>query len=96
MFWDKFLDEKKSTALHARRPALIVLTLMVLMQIGGINAVLFYLKDIFLKADTGYSPGLQTVIVSIFQVSSTFSSDEISLPKGEMCDEIRCCVYDLG
>ena len=62
-------DEKKSTELHARRPALIVLTLMVLMQIGGINAVLFYLKDIFLKADTGYSPGLQTVIVSIFQVS---------------------------
>ena len=46
-----------------------MLTLMVLMQIGGINAVLFYLKDIFLKADTGYSPGLQTVIVTIFQVS---------------------------
>ena len=52
-----------------RRPALIVLSLMVLMQIGGINAVLFYLTDIFLKADTGYSTELQTIIVSIFQVT---------------------------
>ena len=61
-----------------------MLALMVLMQIGGINAVLFYLKDIFLKADTGYSPGLQTVIVSIFQVSSS------TVQMRSHCQRVKC------
>lgn len=53
-----------------RKPALIVLTLMVLVRAGGITAALFYLTDVFQKADTGYSSELQAIIVSIFQVGS--------------------------
>ena len=40
-------------------------------QFSGINAVLFYLTDIFKKADTGLSEGLSATIVTLVQVIAT-------------------------
>lgn len=51
-----------------RKPTLIMLALMVFRQTTGINAVLFYLTDVFDKANTGYSSELQTIIISVVQV----------------------------
>ena len=51
-----------------RKPTLIMLALMIFRQTTGINAVLFYLTDIFIRADTGFSSELQALIVSIVQV----------------------------
>ncbi len=50
------------------KPTVIMLTLMVFRQTTGINAVLFYLTDIFIKADTGFSSELQAMIVALTQV----------------------------
>ena len=47
---------------------LIMLTLMFFQQFSGINAVLFYLTDIFIKAGTDIDPGLSATIVALVQV----------------------------
>ena len=51
------------------KPTLIMLILMVCRQMTGINEVMFYLNDIFIKAQTGFSSELQSTIVSAVAVS---------------------------
>lgn len=55
----------------------ISLGLMFFQQMSGINAVIFYTKDIFEAADTGIDSGLATIIVGIMQVISVFVSSII-------------------
>lgn len=52
----------------------ISLGLMFFQQMSGINAVIFYTKDIFEAADTGIDSGLATIIVGVMQVISVFVS----------------------
>ena len=51
------------------RPNLIMFVLMACRQMTGVNYVTFYLNDIFIKADTGFSSELQSTIVSAVAVS---------------------------
>ena len=53
-------------------PTIVSLMLMVIQQLSGVNAVMFYLADIFLKAETSISPELQATLVALCQV--TFNS----------------------
>lgn len=55
----------------------ISLGLMFFQQMSGINAVIFYTKDIFDAADTGIDSGVATIIVGIMQVISVFISSII-------------------
>lgn len=55
----------------------ISLSLMFFQQMSGINAVIFYTKDIFDAAQTGLDSGLATIIVGIMQVISVFVSSLI-------------------
>lgn len=55
----------------------ISLGLMFFQQMSGINAVIFYTKDIFDAADTGIDSGVATIIVGIMQVISVFVSSII-------------------
>ena len=50
-------------------PTSVSIMLMMIQQWSGVNAVNFYLGDIFLKAGTGISPGLQATLVSLCQVT---------------------------
>ena len=51
------------------RPTLIMFALMMFRQMTGANYVTFYLNDIFIKANTGFSSELQSTIVSAVAVS---------------------------
>ena len=51
------------------KPTLIMFALMICRQMTGANYVTFYLNDIFIKADTGFSSELQSTIVSAVAVS---------------------------
>ena len=42
-----------------RKPTIIMLVLMAIQQLGGVNAILFYLNDIFISAGTDLDDGLQ-------------------------------------
>ncbi len=52
-------------------PGFIMIMLMFFQQYAGINAVLFYLTDIFNKADVGLSSGLSATLVTLVQVLAT-------------------------
>ena len=54
------------------KPTLIMFTLMFGRQMAGINYVTFYLNDIFIKADTGFSSELQSTMVSAIAVSRKY------------------------
>ena len=54
------------------KPTLIMLVLMACRQMTGINYVTFYLNEIFIKADTGFSSELQSTIVSVIAVSRLY------------------------
>lgn len=49
-------------------PLLIMLAMMSYQQFSGVNAVVFYLTDIFIKAGVGFSPGLSATLFNIVQV----------------------------
>ena len=51
------------------KPTLIMFVLMICRQMVGNNYVVFYLNDIFNKANTGFSSELQATIVSAVAVS---------------------------
>ena len=51
------------------KPTLIMFVLMICRQMTGANYVTFYLNDIFIKADTGFSSELQSTMVSAIAVS---------------------------
>lgn len=77
-------DKKNKVSLMAalsRRSTIkamfITLGLMFFQQMSGINAVIFYTKDIFEAADTGIDSGLATIIVGVMQVISVFVSSII-------------------
>ena len=42
-----------------RKPLIIMLMLMAIQQLGGVNAIIMYLNDIFIAAGTGLNDGLQ-------------------------------------
>ena len=42
-----------------RKPTIIMLMLMGFQQLGGVNAIIMYLNDIFLAAGTDLDDGLQ-------------------------------------
>ncbi|XP_031629980.1 uncharacterized protein LOC116345073 [Contarinia nasturtii] len=69
------------TAALSRRSTIkavyIGLGLMFFQQMSGINAVIFYTKDIFEAAKTGVDSGLATIIVGVMQVISVFISSII-------------------
>lgn len=50
------------------RPFLIMIGLMFFQQFAGINAVLFYLKDVFIKAGSDMDAGLSAFLVGVVQV----------------------------
>lgn len=66
------------SAALARRSTLkaifISLGLMFFQQMSGINAVIFFTKDIFDAADTGIDSGIATIIVGVMQVVAVFIS----------------------
>ena len=49
-------------------PFITMLLLMFFQQFAGINGVLFYLKDIFIKAHSDMDSGLSSFIVGLIQV----------------------------
>lgn len=77
-------DKKNKVSLAAalsRRSTLkaifISLGLMFFQQMSGINAVIFFTKDIFDAADTGIDSGIATIIVGVMQVISVIVSSII-------------------
>ena len=60
------------------KPTLIMFVLMVCRQMTGINEVMFYLNDIFIKAQTGFSSELQSTIVSAVAVSREYQDCTVS------------------
>ena len=50
------------------KPGLIMLALMFFQQYSGINAVLFYLTDIFITAGSELDPTVAATIVTLVQV----------------------------
>ena len=47
-----------------RKPTIIMLMLMVIQQLGGINAIIMYLTSIFIAAGTDLDEGLQGSVLS--------------------------------
>lgn len=65
------------TALKRRatkKAIFISLGLMFFQQMSGINAVIFFTKDIFEAANTGIDSGIATIIVGVMQVVAVFIS----------------------
>lgn len=60
-----------------KKAIFISLGLMFFQQMSGINAVIFFTKQIFDAADAGVDSGLATIIVGIMQVISVFISSII-------------------
>ena len=63
------------------RPFLIVMALMFFQQFSGINAVLFYLKDIFIKAGSDMDAGLSAFIIGLVQVNAVLYNDKLTFSK---------------
>ena len=58
-------------------PTIVSLMLMILQQLSGITPIMFYLSDIFMKANTSISVGLQATLVSLIQVNVLQSVDHL-------------------
>ena len=50
-------------------PIIVSLMLMIIQAISGLDAIVFYLGDIFIKAGTGLSPALQATLASLCMVT---------------------------
>ncbi|GLH04112.1 Glucose transporter type 3 [Gryllus bimaculatus] len=61
----------------ARKGLLITCLLMAFIQLGGINAVIFYATDIFLNVGSSLEADTCTAIIGVVQVVSTFISSLI-------------------
>ena len=62
-----------------RKPMIIMLMLMAIQQLGGVNAIIMYLNDIFIAAGTTLDDGLQGgVHPQDFIFSYTYSTLSIS------------------
>ena len=55
-------------------PFVMSLMLMLLQQLSGVNAVLFFATDIFVDAGSSIESDVATIIVGVVQVLSTFAS----------------------
>ncbi|KAF2883262.1 hypothetical protein ILUMI_22913 [Ignelater luminosus] len=62
--------KKRST----KKAAMVCFTLMFLQQAGGINAVIFYIGNIFESSGTDLDPKVSTIIVGVTQVIATYVS----------------------
>ncbi|KAF2883257.1 hypothetical protein ILUMI_22914 [Ignelater luminosus] len=62
--------KKRST----KKAAAICFTLMFLQQTGGINAVIFYISNIFESSGTNLDSKISTIIVGVTQVIATYVS----------------------
>lgn len=56
----------------SKKAMMISFGLMFFQQLGGINAVIFYMTTIFLDANLELNPQYATIIVGLVQVISTF------------------------
>ena len=70
-------DVKKASVLDLKSrdnlpPFVMAMMLMLLQQLSGINAVLFYTTEIFEDAGSSVEPNLATIIVGVVQMVSTF------------------------
>ncbi|XP_063228377.1 facilitated trehalose transporter Tret1-like isoform X2 [Bacillus rossius redtenbacheri] len=61
----------------AKRALLISIGLMVLQQLSGVNAVIFYTSDIFKAAGSAMEPTVAAMIMGGIQVVATFASTQI-------------------
>ncbi|XP_017958820.1 facilitated trehalose transporter Tret1-like [Drosophila navojoa] len=75
-------DSKKETASYkeafSRKVTLkglgIAIALMLLQQLTGINAILFYVTTIFIQAGTNLSANVSTIIIGVVQVVATIAA----------------------
>ena len=81
---------------HSYRPLCLSLTLMLLQQFCGINAVIFYTETIFQTAGYDGNPGLPSVIVAAVKVAATcFSTslmDRVGRSKLFLCGGGLMCI----
>lgn len=68
-----------------QRAFLISIGLMFFQQMGGINAVIFYTRDIFQSAGIGINAQMATIIVGAVQVIATFVSTLVVDSLGRKC-----------
>lgn len=62
---------------HSNKYSTFLIFQMFFQQMSGINAVIFYTKDIFDAANTGIDSGIATILVGVMQVISVFVSSII-------------------
>ena len=72
-------------------PTTVSLLLMVIQQLSGVSAIMFYLGDIFLKAKTGINPELQATLVALIQV--TFNSAKILADGTSFSASVSLCPW---
>ena len=60
-----------------QKPLILSLSLMILQQFCGINAVIFYTESIFQTAGYNGSPGIPSVIVAAVKVAATYFSTSL-------------------
>ena len=72
-------------------PTTVSLLLMMIQQLSGVSAVMFYLGDIFLKAKTSINPNLQATLVALCQV--TFNSVLILADRTSFSASVSLCPW---
>jgi hypothetical protein len=60
------------------KPTIIMILLHIFQQTTGVNAVMFYLTNIFIVAETGLSPELQATTVALVQARHPTSQNMAS------------------
>lgn len=84
----------------AKRALMITLVLVLLTQLSGINAVIFYTAFIFQASETGIEPSLATIFVGIMQVIGTFGAsltvDRLGRRFLLISSAIIMCICNIG